>query len=308
MVGALDRREASSRHSSGGGDESSRRVFSQSANDECAGGQGSRECLATWGILEERRQKTDDRIPKGRKSKTLAQARSVFALNPDFGYLNSQVPDKTAFRRFVSGPAGAETQLELQELSQRMTAPCTGDFKPVASLTDTKPANVKIEKENTPTVSTVSHESHLIPGRLKRPRLEVHDAMPVKTEELEDSISTPAESSQSTALRIAQLENEVAFLRAQIRVDQDATDSTIQGLQRDWEDLRRTSLYFHNRVDGLRVRVNRVEGHIDEIVEHLPAHYGWKSEIGSDYDPDATLDMEDRSQPVVEAWWPEESM
>jgi hypothetical protein len=38
----------------------------------------------------------------------------------------------------------------------------------------------------------------------------------------------------------------------------------------------------------------------------LPSLYGWKSEIGSDFDPDATLDGEDGSQPVVEPWWSEE--
>ncbi|KAF8135946.1 hypothetical protein K438DRAFT_1997076 [Mycena galopus ATCC 62051] len=138
------------------------------------------------------------------------------------------------------------------------------------------------------------------PGRLKRPRVEV---AAIKSE---DSIPVPEGLCSSATLRIAQLENEVALLRAQLRTNQQPTDQFIQGLQRDWDNLRRTCLSFQTRVGGHGVRLNRVEGHIDEIVEHLPSHYGWKSEIGSDYDPDATLDVEDGSQPVVEPWWSEE--
>lgn len=143
----------------------------------------------------------------------------------------------------------------------------------------------------------------VVPGRLKRARIEV---AAVKTEEDCGPVLGEPSQSASPSLRIAQLQNEVAVLRAQIRVNQETMDRFI-GMQHDWEDLRQTCLRFQSRVGGLSVRMNRVEGHIDEIVEHLPAHYGWKSEIGSDFDPDATIEVEDGSQPVVDPWWLEES-
>ncbi|KAJ7856263.1 hypothetical protein B0H14DRAFT_3643623 [Mycena olivaceomarginata] len=216
------------------------------------------------------------RIPWHRKSKALAEARSAFTVNPDFGYLNSQVPDKNAFRHFVGGPAGDETQLELQELSQPTAAPWIGVSGTDPLLADTKPASVKIEKENVlpmgnfrltfpkyiaelytavPTVSPAT------PGRLKQPRVDV-DAV-----KGEVSVPVVGELSSSATLRIAQLENEMALLRAQLHTKQEATDKFIQGLQRDWDDLRRTCISFQNRVGGFGVRLNRVEGHIDEVVE-----------------------------------------
>ncbi|KAJ6618148.1 hypothetical protein B0H10DRAFT_2217920 [Mycena sp. CBHHK59/15] len=123
------------------------------------------------------------RMPRHRKSKVLAEARSAFAVNPDFGYLNSQAPDKNTFRHFMGGLAGDETQLELQELSQPTAAPWIGVFGTDTLLAYTKPASIKIEKENVlPMVPTVSPAA---PGRLKRPRVDV-DA--VKSE---DSVPIP---------------------------------------------------------------------------------------------------------------------
>ncbi|KAJ7882564.1 hypothetical protein B0H14DRAFT_2703098 [Mycena olivaceomarginata] len=175
----------------------------------------------------------DSLRPRERKSKTLAQ-RACSAVNPDFGYLNSQ-------RRRMRVPTGNSNS-------------------------------------HSPILSTIPS---VVPGRLKRARIEV---AAVKTEEdCGPALGEPSQSA-SPSLRIAQLQNEVAVLRAQIRVNQETMDRFI-GMQHDWEDLRQT-------FGGLSVRMNRVEGHIDEIVEHLPAHYGGKSEIGSDFDPDATIEVE----------------
>jgi hypothetical protein len=56
--------------------------------------------------------------------------------------------------------------------------------------------------------------------------------------------------------------------------------------------------------------MDRVEGHIDEMAIHLPAHHGWRSEVGSECDPDTTLadvEVEDGSQPV-EDWTQDRSV
>lgn len=105
-------------------------------------------------------------------------------------------------------------------------------------------------------------------------------------------------------LRISQLENEVAVLRREMLANQEAAERVIQGLQHEWKEMLRTCVYFQNRVGGFGVRMNRVEGHVDEIVAHLPSHRGWRSEVGSDFDPDTTLadmEFEDGSQPL-EPW------
>jgi hypothetical protein len=76
----------------------------------------------------------------------------VSALNPDFGYFNSQVSDKDAFRHYLNVPAGEKTQAELQELSQNTAMPSHvesgGDI--LRTHSDTAPITVKIEKENYP--------------------------------------------------------------------------------------------------------------------------------------------------------------
>jgi hypothetical protein len=74
-------------------------------------------------------------------------------VNPDFGYLNSQVPDKTAFKYYLGALAGEQTQLELQEVSQNTSA----DIKSEAGIavTEVKSPVVKIEKENLPPSGTM---------------------------------------------------------------------------------------------------------------------------------------------------------
>ncbi|KAJ7666814.1 hypothetical protein DFH06DRAFT_1126869 [Mycena polygramma] len=165
-----------------------------------------------------------------------------------------------------------------------------GVFEVEISLTD-KPVSTKIEKENAPPIAIVPTVSPATPKGLKRARL---DSDAVKNE---DCAPAPKELSRGAALRIAQLESEVHLLRAQLHANQEAMDRFVEGLQREWEDVRSACLSSRNSVGGLGIRLRRVEGHIDEIVEHLPAHYGWKSEIGSD------LEVEDGSQPVEEPWW-----
>lgn len=81
----------------------------------------------------------------------------------------------------------------------------------------------------------------------------------------------------------------------------------INELRSEWELMRRECIFLQTRVGGFGVRLNRVEGHVDEIVEHLPDHHGWRSEVGSNYDPDTILaDIEDGSQPVDEDWYDSE--
>lgn len=73
-------------------------------------------------------------------------------LNPAFGYLNSQVLDKDAFRAHLGAPAGEETQRELQEASQNnmdQEDPRRGGIQHVKlESVDAKCMAVKIEKEN----------------------------------------------------------------------------------------------------------------------------------------------------------------
>ncbi|KAJ6453245.1 hypothetical protein C8R47DRAFT_1229118 [Mycena vitilis] len=240
------------------------------------------------------------RTSKARTSKTLSQARSAFAVNSDFGYLNSQVPDKDAFRHFVGAQAGEETQLELEEYSTPDPAPRPGVGG--AHVLGDKSASVKIEKENdAESIVSIAVSPAAVRGS-KRAR---HEASAVKAEKECDPVLR--EPGRDAAMRITQLENEVALLRAQLRTNQDATDRYLDGLQREWENVRAVCLGFKDRVGGLGVRMERVEGHIDEIVEHLPAHHGWKSEVGSDFDLDTTIEVEDGSQPVEEPWWDEGS-
>ncbi|KAJ7914120.1 hypothetical protein B0H13DRAFT_2325707 [Mycena leptocephala] len=222
-------------------------------------------------------------------------------VNPDFGYLNSQVPNKHAFRSHLGARAGEQTQIELQELSQVAAEPSNNDFKAGISHLE---VNVKFEKENTP-LSVPAVFPTVAPTVRAHKRARMEDDT-VKAEE--DYVRVPPQLSKSASLHILQLEAEVALLRREIRDNHEATQRVIQGLQRDLEDMRGTCLAFQKRVDGLRVRVNRAEGHIDEIVGHLPAHYGWRSEVGSDFDPDTTLtEVDDGSQPVDEPWWPDTS-
>lgn len=103
----------------------------------------------------------------------------------------------------------------------------------------------------------------------------------------------------SENLRISQLENEVAVLRHEILANRADDTRIIQELQREWQEMQRTGLHLQTRVGGLRVRMGRVEDHVDQMVLDLPGHHRWSSETGSD--PDTTLaEMEDGSQPVEE--------
>ncbi|KAJ7239149.1 hypothetical protein C8J57DRAFT_1727465 [Mycena rebaudengoi] len=51
-----------------------------------------------------------------RAVKALGAAKVSFGLNPEYGYLNSQVSDSVAFLHYQNAPAGTQTQLELQGL------------------------------------------------------------------------------------------------------------------------------------------------------------------------------------------------
>ncbi|KAF7364703.1 hypothetical protein MVEN_00340100 [Mycena venus] len=230
-----------------------------------------------------------------RKPKALGTAKSAFAVNPDFGYLHTQVPDKDAFRYYMNAPAGRETQDELQEFSQDSTA---GYAALEGSIMETKleiqPITVKAEKENLPLTPTVLRAVSRVQSSTKRARVDELEDHAVK---LEPDIVEPLPSDK---LRISVLEAEVASLRSQILVNQQTTERIIQELQRDWQAMRQDCIDSQVRVRGLRVRMDRVEGHVDEIVVHLPACHGWKSEVGSDFDPDITLaevEVEDGSQP-----------
>ncbi|KAJ7792012.1 hypothetical protein B0H13DRAFT_2516502 [Mycena leptocephala] len=255
-----------------------------------------------------------------RNAKELGAAKSTFVVNPDFGYLNSQVPNKHAFRSHLGARAGEQTQIELQELSQVAVEPSNNDFKAGISRLE---VNVNFEKENIPLSGTTrpciseytssdlastGSTSCISYRRAYSPRTQTSTDGRRHVKAEEDYVRVPPQLSKSASLHILQLEAEVALLRREIRDNHEATQRVIQGLQRDLEDMRGTCLAFQKRVDGLRVRVNRAEGHIDEIVGHLPAHYGWRSEVGSDFDPDTTLtEVDDGSQPVDEPWWPDAS-
>ncbi|KAJ7875507.1 hypothetical protein B0H14DRAFT_3437065 [Mycena olivaceomarginata] len=115
------------------------------------------------------------------------------------------------------------------------------------------------------------------------------------------SIPGVVERVPSDRLRISLLEAEVANLHTQMLSDQQAFERAIRELQQNWHIMRGDCINCQVRVGGLRVRMDRVEGHIDEMVVHLPGHHGWRSEVGSEYDPDTTLadfEVEDGSQPV----------
>jgi hypothetical protein len=46
-----------------------------------------------------------------------------------------------------------------------------------------------------------------------------------------------------------------------------------------------------------------VENHVDELACRVPAHHGWLSDIGSDFDPETTLPIcDDGSQPVEDEY------
>ncbi|KAJ6589173.1 hypothetical protein B0H19DRAFT_1248729 [Mycena capillaripes] len=164
-----------------------------------------------------------DHIP--RKFKALGETQSAFIVNSDFSYFNSQVSDKDAFRHFVGAPAGEETQLELQEPSQPIVALADGGLESGRSLADTKPAIVKIEKENL--LSAIPAMPAVL-GRLKQALVEAETEV-VKTE----SDSAPI-LGESPDLRISQLENEVAHLRQQICANQEASEVFIRGLKHEW--------------------------------------------------------------------------
>ncbi|KAJ7219882.1 hypothetical protein B0H12DRAFT_1078486 [Mycena haematopus] len=178
-----------------------------------------------------------------------------------------------------------------------------GDMTP----NDTKPIIVKIEKENDtlnlapPTeLCTVSRPSLTKPS--KRARVTKDD---VKNDiETDETPSSPFKvQNQSDGLRVSQLEAEVVRLRNQILVNQQAAERVVGDMQRDWEYMRQNLINCQVQVNGLIVRMDRVDRHVDEVVGHLPGHHSWRSDYGSDFDPDATLaevEFEDGSQPIDE--------
>ncbi|KAJ6498030.1 hypothetical protein C8R47DRAFT_1112592 [Mycena vitilis] len=244
---------------------------------------------------------SNGRTSMERRAKGLGQARSKYTVNSDFGYFNSQVPDSTAFQHFLGAPAGEETQEELQGQKRMTTAPNNESSLPLHA--DIKPAAVKTEKENIPLGVHTVHPTDQV--RFKRARLDE-----VKTEERAFDLPLAGDSDSKTCWRrISQLEEEVSVLRRELRASQDSVNRVIEVLQRDREELRRASI-------GLGARMNRVEGHVNEMVDNFPAHGGWRSEVGSRFDPDWTLaevedgsqpiddhTVEDGSQPVEEPWW-----
>ncbi|KAJ7468422.1 hypothetical protein B0H11DRAFT_2238888 [Mycena galericulata] len=220
-------------------------------------------------------------MASSRPRRGVGSLKSSFALNPEYGYLNSQVGDRDAFKHHLPASAGEETQAELQEPSQ--STPTASRFELETPTAEVKPIVVKIEKENKlPTaLSPVPKRS------LKRVRVEECIA---KTEECVTPTPTPTEQ----AGRISELESEVLALQHQMATNQEAAMHVINNLRSEWELMRR----------GFGVRLNRVEGHVDEVVEHLPDLHGWRSEVGSNYDPDMILaDIEDGSQPVEDDWY-----
>ncbi|KAJ7193996.1 hypothetical protein C8J57DRAFT_1545045 [Mycena rebaudengoi] len=58
-----------------------------------------------------------------RAVKVLGAAKVRFGLNPEYGYLNSQVPDSVAFLHYQNALAGTQTQLELQGVVPDPTGP-----------------------------------------------------------------------------------------------------------------------------------------------------------------------------------------
>ncbi|KAF8171203.1 hypothetical protein K438DRAFT_1982190 [Mycena galopus ATCC 62051] len=233
-----------------------------------------------------------------RQKKALGTARSTFTLNPDFGYFNSQVSDQDAFRHYLNGPTGEKTQAELLELSQDTTAGYVelgGSI--LRSDADQKPITVKIEKENYPLTPAVLRA--FSPGRSSTKRARVEEDHTVKIGD--GSVPGVIEPVPTDRLRISLLEAEIANLRTQMLLDQQGFKHAIRELQQDWHTMRQDCINCQARVGGLKVRMDRVEGHIDEMVVHLPGHHGWRSEVGSEYDPDTTLaevEVEDGSQPL----------
>ncbi|KAJ7808633.1 hypothetical protein B0H14DRAFT_3482123 [Mycena olivaceomarginata] len=236
---------------------------------------------------------------RSRKAKESGAAKTSFALNPEFGYLNSQVLDKDAFTRYFGAPAGEETQLELQELSSGTEVLREGARS--APRDEIKPTIVKIEKENLSSSRKIDVFPKILatsqPNSLKRQRREVEPKM----EDLHPGLPQMSEHDILRA-RISHLEHEVACLRHEIDTKA-TTERVIRDLQLEWQHMRADCLAFQTRVGGLGVRMHRAENHIDEIAQYLPQHHGWKSEIGSDFDPDCTLaEVEDGSQPVMWEW------
>ncbi|KAJ7430303.1 hypothetical protein B0H11DRAFT_2263738 [Mycena galericulata] len=230
-------------------------------------------------------------MASSRPRRGVGSLKSSFALNPEYGYLNSQVGDRDAFKHHLPASAGEETQAELQEPSQ--STPTASRFELETPTAEVKPIVVKIEKENKlPTaLSPVPKRS------LKRVRVEECVA---KTEECLTPTPTPTEQ----AGRISELESEVLALQHQMATNQEAAMRVIDDMRSEWELMRRECIFLRARVGGFGVRLNRVEGHVDEVVEHLPDLHGWRSEVGSNYDPDMILaDIEDGSQPVEDDWY-----
>ncbi|KAF8144103.1 hypothetical protein K438DRAFT_1783153 [Mycena galopus ATCC 62051] len=213
-----------------------------------------------------------------RKAKERRAAKTSFALNPEFGYLNSQVLDKDAFTHYWGAPAGQETQLEWQERTSGMTQFCDGAQS--APRDEVKATVVKIEKENLSSSREIGVSPQ--PISLKRQRRKVEPKM-------EDQHPVLPQMSEQDALhaRISQLENEVVRLRHEIDT-RATTERVIRDLQLEWQHMRADCLAFQTRVGGLG---------------HLPQHRGWKSEMESDFDPDWTLaEVEDGSQPALLDW------
>lgn len=132
---------------------------------------------------------------------------------------------------------------------------------------------------------------------LKRQRREVEPKM----EDLHPVLPQMSEQDILRA-RISHLEHEVARLRHEIDTKA-TTERVIRDLQLEWQHMRADCLAFQTRVGGLGVRMHRAENHIEEIAQYLPQHHGWKSEMGSDFDPDCTLaEVEDGSQPAMLEW------
>ncbi|KAJ7623990.1 hypothetical protein B0H17DRAFT_1219041 [Mycena rosella] len=235
-------------------------------------------------------------ISRPRKSKALSLARSSFALNPDFGYLNSQVPDENAFRYHLGAPAGEETQVELG--LAHTTSP--GDVqeyeaKPTIAVAHGRPIIIKNEDKENIALDLLSR-----PPSTKRARVE--SSVRVKTEEgtrlVPVAEPASAEPAGGDRLRISQLEKEVLLLRHEIAASHEARERDIEDLQREWRNMLTDCKYFQSRVKGFGIRLFRVEDRVDEIAAQVPGYHGSRSGIGSEYDPDTTFVEEDGSQPV----------
>ncbi|KAJ7786954.1 hypothetical protein B0H14DRAFT_3506185 [Mycena olivaceomarginata] len=165
-----------------------------------------------------------------RKHKALG---TVSALNPDFGYFNSQVSDKDAFRHYLNAPAGEKTQAELQELSQDTTAGYKSEGSILRTDADTKPITVKIEKENYPLTPAVLRA--VSPGQSLTKQARVEEDH-VKIDD--GSVPGVVERVPSDRLRISLLEAEVANLHTQMLSDQQAFEPAIRELQQNWHIMR----------------------------------------------------------------------